>query len=249
MPVQARLIGMSDEERATALAGPAEDFAVLLVEAAEAGHLEAQLLAGQIYLDGNGVEKDAAEGLRWFGIAAKSGNVMAMNMVGRCCEHGWGTAVDKGLAAQWYATAADGGLDWAMYNLATLYALGDGVSQDREEALHLFERAAALGHAKSMNMIGSFYEDGWVAERDQKQAACHYQRSAEAGDFRGQFNHARMLVDQDNIEEAGIWLTRMAETATPAFLKKSRAWMVEQSDPVWHRDLIGVLERAISGCK
>jgi len=146
-------------------------------------------------------------------------------MVGRCCEHGWGAAVDKSLAAQWYGAAAERGLDWAMYNLATLYTLGEGVSEDRPEALRLFEQAAALGHAKSMNMIGSFYEDGWVVGRDMRQAARHYAMAAEGGDFRGQFNHARMLIDAGDMAGAQIWLARMSEAATPAFLAKTKLWM------------------------
>ncbi|MFD1103831.1 tetratricopeptide repeat protein [Sphingobium olei] len=242
MTSQPRLIAMTQANRETALAGPPEDVAILLLEAAEAGHDEAQLLAGQIHLDGRGVSRNPTEALRWFGLAAQSGNVMAMNMVGRCCEHGWGTAVDKGLAAQWYGSAAERGLDWAMYNLATLYTLGEGVSEDRTEAFRLFQQAAALGHAKSVNMIGSYYEDGWTVDRDLDEAARHYQQAGEQGDFRGQFNHARMLVDAGDIDCAREWLKRMTQTATPAFREKARLWMTQQSAPAWNADLIRVLD-------
>lgn len=111
MSPRPKLIEMNEADRAAALAGPCEDVAVLLLEAAKAGHTEAQLLFGQACLDGKGVARAAVEALKWFGIAAKGGNAMAMNMVGRCCEHGWGTAVDKRLAAQWYAAASERGLD------------------------------------------------------------------------------------------------------------------------------------------
>ena len=238
-----KLIAMNEADRAAALAGPPEEVAALLLEAAEAGHAEAQLLIGQLYLDGKGVECNPVEALRWFGIAAKDGNVMAMNMVGRCCEHGWGAAIDKSLAAQWYGSAAERGLDWAMYNLATLYSLGEGVSEDRPEALRLFEQAAALGHAKSMNMIGSFHEDGWVVERDIRQAARYYEMAAKGGDFRGQFNHARMLIDGGDIAGARLWLAKMSETATPAFLAKTKIWMAAQSDPVWQQSLSSMQAR------
>lgn len=116
-----------------------------------------------------------------------------------------------------------------MYNLATLYTLGEGVNEDRTEALRLFEQAAALGHAKSINMIGSFYEDGWVVERNLATAALHYQKAAELGDFRGQFNHARMLVAAADMEGARYWFTRMTQTATPAFREKATAWMAEHA--------------------
>lgn len=242
MPTRPALMDMTENERAQALAGSPQEVALLLLEAAESGHAEAQLLAGQIHLDGQGVPRNAAEALRWFGLAAQSGHAMAMNMVGRCCEHGWGTATDKALAARWYAAAADRGLDWAMYNLATLHTLGEGVDEDRAAALRLFERAAALGHAKSINMIGSFHEDGWVVERDRAAAARHYRKAAEGGDFRGQFNHARMLADAGDVDGARHWLAQMIQTATPAFREKARMWMMQQTAPIWHDDLIHMLE-------
>lgn len=217
--------GWSPAQLSEKLTGSPEEVATILAVAAEAGVAEARALYGQILLDGRGIATDAAAALHWFSEAAKAGHAMAMNMVGRCCEHGWGTAIDKGLAAQWYKAAADRGLDWGMYNLATLHCLGEGVPLDREAALALYEKAAALGHVKSITMIGGFYEDGWVVERDMAAAADHYRRAAEGGDFRGQFNHARMLIAAGRRAEAEPWLASMRETATPAFLEKADAWL------------------------
>ena len=155
---------------------------------------------------------------------------MAMNMVGRCLEHGRGIRCDKALAAQWYRAAADHGLDWGMYNLATLLALGDGVAMDRPQAFRLFGRAAGLGHAKSLNMLGSFHEDGWVGPVDRVRAANLYRLAAEAGDFRGIFNHARMLIDHGRTREAADWLRRLPEVATEAFLEKTQAWLAQRPE-------------------
>ena len=99
------------------------------------------------------------------------------------------------------------------------------MAEDREEALALFRRAAEQGHAKSINMVGSFYEDGWVVERDPALAAEQYRRAAEGGDFRGMFNHARMLIEQGTPDQATAWLTQLPEAATPAFLEKARQWL------------------------
>ena len=227
----AALNAMDEQALRAALSGPPDEVAGLLRVAAEGGVVQAQLLLGQLLLDGQGVARDPAAALRWFGAAAQAGDAVGMNMVGRCAEHGWGTAVDTPLAARWYRAAAERGLDWGMYNLATLLALGEGVVRDRPQALALFRRAAALGHAKSVTMIGSFYEDGWVVEADRAAAADHYRRAAEAGDFRGQFNHARMLVSEGRIDEALSWLARLTETATPRFLAQVRGWLADHADP------------------
>ena len=218
-----------------ALAGPPHQAAAFLRDAARAGVVEAQFQLGRMLLDGHDMGPAPAEGLHWFAEAARRGHVSAMNMVGRCYEHGWGIAADPERAAAWYRAAADRGLDWGMYNLATLLALGNGANQDRDAALALFRRAAALGHAKSINMIGSFLEDGWVVERDIGAAADHYRRAAEAGDFRGQFNHARMLIDAGEADAATRWLRRLPDSATPAFLDKVRLWLKARPEAMLRR--------------
>jgi TPR repeat protein len=177
------------------------------------------------------VAQDHPQALRWFSAAARAGHAMAMNMVGRCLEQGWGTPADPARAGPWYRAAAARGEAWGLYNLATLLALGRGMDKDLPQALALFRQAAALGHAKSMNMIGSFYEDGWAVPPDRDKAADHYRRAATGGDFRGQFNHARMLIEAGRIEEAIPWLRRVPETATPRFLAQLRHWLGGQADP------------------
>ena len=201
---------------------------------AEQGDAEAQALYGQVLLDGNGVAKDAVAGFAWFNRAAAQGHLMALNMVGRCYDLGWGVAVDKARAADCYCIAAERGLDWAMYNYATLLALGHGVAENKEAALAWFEKAAKLGPsligAKAINFVGSFHEDGWVVARNLTRAARFYERAAEGGDFRGMFNHARMLADKGRSEEALKWIERAGEHANPAFAAKAAAYL--DSSPV-----------------
>ena len=112
-----------------------------------------------------------------------------------------------------------------MYNLATLLTLGSGVPEDKHEALYWLRKASDLGHAKSLNLVGSFYEDGWVVAKDLATACDFYRRSAVAGDFRGQFNHARMLIQQGEVGNALLWLRQVPQTGTPAFLAKMKRFL------------------------
>lgn len=182
---------------------------------------EAQAVHAQMLLDAG----DPRAGFAWFNKAAAQGHLMALNMVGRCYDLGWGIPVNKPRAAECFRIAAERGLDWGMYNYATALALGDGVAEDKPAALAWFERAAAMGNAKAVNYIGSFHEDGWVVPRDMTKAADCYAKAAEGGDFRGQFNHARMLAERGALADARGWLTRCSETATTAFLEKARLWL------------------------
>lgn len=221
------------------LAGPPATRAAFIRSAAQAGVTEAQAVYAQMLLDGVEVDADAPAAFQWFNRAAKAGHLMALNMVGRCYDLGWGVAIDKARAAECFRVAAARGLDWAMYNYATALALGEGVAADRTAALDWLRRAAAAGGeaaAKATNFIGSFHEDGWVVERDMAQAARCYAEAAEGGDFRGQFNHARMLIAAGDVNGARAWLSRADAGCTPAFREKARAWLAAAG----HADLAKV---------
>jgi TPR repeat protein len=217
------LDGTVDDLRAT-LEGSPEDAAALLKTGAEAGLPEAQAAYGQALLDGRGVDRDAIAALGWFRKAAAGGDAMGMNMLGRCFEKGWGTAEDRTEATRWYARAAQSGLDWGMYNYGSALALGAGIERNEAAALGWFQRAGAIGHAKSINFVGSFHEEGRVTARDRAKAAECYRVAAEGGDYRGQFNHARLLAEDGRLDEAVTWIGRAAETAPPVFVQRMKAW-------------------------
>ena len=216
---------LSAEEVQTRLSGPPEQVAAFVREAAEGGSAEAQAVYGQMLLDGYGVRADERTAVRWFAAAAKQGHRVAINMIGRCYDLGWGVAVDKARAAECFRSAAQRGLDWGMYNYATALALGQGVAQDRAQALIWLRKAAELGNAKAINFIGSFHEDGWVVDRDMEAAADYYRRAAEGGDFRGQFNHARMLISASRTQDAQPWLKRSAKGCTQRFAVQAANWL------------------------
>lgn len=212
------------------LAGPPETAAAWLAAASQAGHVEAQVVYAQWLLDGRGVARDAEAALDLFKRAAHGGHGMAANMAGRCYENGWGVPASDEVALYWYRQSARRDEPWGMYNLATLLTLGRGGPQDRPAALAWLEKAANLGHAKSQNLLGGFYEDGWEVSRDVACAFDWYRKAAEGGDFRGQFNVARLLIGQGACDQALAWLVRVPNTATPAFLAKAAEFLGEAPD-------------------
>lgn len=227
----AEINALGGDEIARRLSGSPEAVADFVRAAAAAGSAEAQAAYGQLLLDGRGVAADARAAFDWFVRAAAQGHVAAINMVGRCHDLGWGTPVDKARAAAAFHAAARRGLDWGMYNYATALALGAGVPLDRPAALTWFEKAAALGNAKAVNFIGSFHEDGWVGPRDMARAAACYARAAAGGDFRGQFNHARMLADTGAVDDALDWLGRAWTGGNPRFRGQLADWLARAADP------------------
>lgn len=212
---------LTRDQVAAALSGSPDQRAAIIRQGAEDGVAEAQAVWGQMCLDAG----DRQVAFDWFNAAAVQGHLMALNMVGRCYDLGWGVAVDKVRAVECFRGAAERGLDWGMYNYATALTLGAGVTEDKAAALGWFERAAAMGNAKAKNFVGSFHEDGWVVERDLARAAAFYAEAAEGGDFRGAFNHARLLGEAGRVAEALPWLARCGESASESFRLKATAWL------------------------
>jgi TPR repeat protein len=212
------LQGLSSDELAGKLGGPAQQAALWLQASARYGLVEAQTALGQILLDGRGIAQDRTAAAGWFAIAAGAGHPPAINMLGRCCELGWGMAIDLPRAAACYRRAADAGLDWGQYNLANMLLRGRGVPRDRGQALALYQQAAGQGHAKSINMVGRFIEEGWEMPADPAAAGDWYRRAAQGGDFRAQYNLASVLAAKGEVTEAEAWLHRAMDGATPEFL-------------------------------
>jgi TPR repeat protein len=219
----ARLSDLSKAALQDLIANAPGDAAGVLRAGAEAGLAEAQAVYGQMLLDGRGVKPDPAAALSWFLAAARQGHPMSMNMAGRCLDQGWGAPIDKVAAVSWFMQAAEAGLDWGMYNYASALGLGAGVARDEQAAVAWFEAAARLGHVKSINFLGGFYEEGRLKPRDRELARACYARAADGGDFRGQFNLARLLAEDGRIDETLELITLAREASPPGF----RAIMAE----------------------
>jgi hypothetical protein len=74
--------------------------------AAEQGDVEAQVIVGEIYERGLGVEPDFAAAARWYRVAAEAGSRRAQVNLGNLYENGLGVAADPRAALEWYARAA-----------------------------------------------------------------------------------------------------------------------------------------------
>ena len=109
------------------------DFAIAyreLAPAAAGGAPAAQYAVARMYLSGEGVSRDGAEGLKWLRKAALAGIGVAQYQLGAYYEWGVEVPQDYGDAARWYRMAADRGVAVAQYRLGLLYFGGFGVERD-----------------------------------------------------------------------------------------------------------------------
>ena len=218
-------------ELQAAFNGEPAEAARWIAAAARYGMVKAQLLFGQILLDGRGLPADAVAARGWFRTAATAGSLAGLNMLGRCHELGWGGPVDAAAARDCYRRAAEAGFDWAQYNLAALLWRGAGGPRDVAAALGWYRRAADQGHAKSLNILARFLEEGWETPADPDAAARFYHRAAVAGDFRGQFNLGTLLAARGETAAAAQWFRRAADGSPPGFLASLADRLAQRPEP------------------
>ncbi|MCK0196751.1 sel1 repeat family protein [Ancylobacter sp. 6x-1] len=239
---------LGPEGLAERMARSPEEAARWVEGAALNGIIGAQIAFGQMLVDGFGVARDPAAALRWFTIAAKAGDADAVTMLGRAHEFGWGVPADAAQAAVHYREAAARGHAWAQFNLGTLLLNGTGVPQDPRAALDLFVRAARQRQPKAMSILGRYREQGWChpprPATAGRQALAWYRRGAEGGDYRGQFDYARLLTLAGHGEAALPWFARAVEEGVPVFCRQVGAGLAESGVPELERIALRALERA-----
>ncbi len=97
-----------------------------------------------MYRDGEGVQADLAESIKWLTFAADQKYVPAVYALGFIFEHGDGVAQDLAKAAAYYKMAAERGNTDAQFRLGSLYRYGRGVAQDSAQAYFWIKLAATL---------------------------------------------------------------------------------------------------------
>ena len=219
--------------------------------AAEADIGPAQIVWGQLLLDGTRVARDPAAAFVWFKRAAQSGDPDARNMVGRCYEQGWGVEPNPKLATEFFELAAAAGHVWAQVNLAQMLMRG-GDPADRPRSFELFRAAAEGGtskaNLKAMNSLARFLEEGWVGPADPGRALHWYRRAVVLGDHWAQYNLATILLAGGDLSAADAWLERAVAGSDDGFRRRIAPLLLARSEPAIRRHGVEALRRvAASG--
>lgn len=148
---------------------------------ADLGDAEAQYQLASMYWEGNEVEQDRNEALKWYQRAAQHGHLGAQLRIADAYEAGQGVSQDYLRASQWYERAAEQGDEAAQVHLARLYLKGAGVPQNYLEAVKLLERAAGGKNAEAQYLLGRIYWEGRAVPRDLVQAHMWFNLSAAQG--------------------------------------------------------------------
>ncbi len=127
-----------------------KEYATALAEftaVAERGNQEAQLIAGKMYMVGQGVEKDSERAIKWFRAAATQGNADAQFFLGAMYLL---PQRDIAEGLKWLRLSADQGMQDAQFLLGMAYLKGQNFAHDSVQADVWLRLAAAHG--------GEFYQ-------------------------------------------------------------------------------------------
>ena len=186
-----------------------------LKKAAEQGYADAQCNLGICYANGNGVEKNFSEAVKWYRKAAEQGYAQAQYNLGNCYAFGKGVEKNLNEAVKWYRKAAEQGNAPAQFNIGVCYANGNGVEKNLSEAVKWYRKAAEQGFAQAQYNLGVCYANGNGVEKNLSEAVKWYRKAAEQGIAEAQF-FLGACYDlgngvEKNLREAVKWYRKAAE--------------------------------------
>ena len=101
---------------------------------AEEGSAVAQLMLGNLYIQGQVVPQNFAKAVKWYRRAAEQDLSAAQFSLGDMYREGQGVRQNYTTAAKWHRLAAEQGHASAQHDLGVMYHNGQGVGQDHVQA-------------------------------------------------------------------------------------------------------------------
>jgi uncharacterized protein len=148
---------------------------------AEKGDAVAQFNLGQSYMQGEGVQKDPAEAVKWWREAAEQGFAKAQNNLGAAYANGEGVPKDDVEAVKWFRKAAEQGDMLAQDSLGVYYSSGKGIPKDKIEAFKWYRKAAEQGQVDAQFSLGTMYSLGEGVPKNNVEAYKWYNLAAASG--------------------------------------------------------------------
>jgi TPR repeat protein len=192
------------------------DYATAYAEykkAAAMGHSGAQYGLAQLYEQGNGVRKDAAQAVHWYRKSADYDFPLAQTKLGFFYYNGvGGLKKDASQAAYWYRKAADQGDAYAQRSLGVMYVKGNGIAKDAVLGFDLLRKAADQGDVESQILLASSSMVGGEGiAKDPQNGMEWYRKAAAQGDERAKARIKEYEQGGSGALPLGEWRKKLKE--------------------------------------
>jgi TPR repeat protein len=170
--------------------------------AANNANVDAQITIAFMYLNGDGIEKDAVQAIEWFKLAAKTNNQVAEYALGYIYFSGGTVAINYEEAFKWFKLAADRGMASSQFALAEMYRNGKGVPQDFDEAIRYYKMASEQNDLRAVTEIGKMYLNGFGVSKSKVVAYSLFNYASFKGDVEANQKREELLSELKNKEVA-----------------------------------------------
>ena len=177
-----------------------------LIKKAELGNPETQYQLGQLYYNGEKLQKNYRSAFEWFMKAAESGHAAAQRMVAEILLDGsQEIKKNRKLAFYWMQCAAIQDDVTALERLGDMYAKGEGCVKDQKMAIECYEKSAFKNNPIAQCKLGEIF------------LPVDLERSKEWFKMAASLNHPWgysklwkiSLRIEKNIEEAEYWFQKL----------------------------------------
>ncbi|WP_428085808.1 tetratricopeptide repeat protein [Candidatus Thioglobus sp.] len=194
-------------------------------KAAEQDFVSAQYNLAVMYRRGEGAKVDNKAAFHWYEQAAQLGYGLAQLTLAKLYEKGVGVKQSDALAQTWYLRAANQLDPEAQFHLAQFHQQRNNYSQ----AVFYYRKAADQGHSYAQFALAMNLLEGRGVIKDENKAQQLFLAAAEAGHIKAQFQLGRLLMNNDQISEARIWLSKASDQALD-----SAAQLLKDLDAIEH---------------
>ena len=187
-----------------------------LMDVAEAGDRQGQLLVGNLLATTRLGPRNFTESIKWHMPGAKAGYSAMQFLIGARHQKGNGMPKNDVAAMEWYQKAAAQGHPGAINNVGWMHGNGRaGGGENGEKASEMYLKAAQRGNDVSQNNIAMRLFGGSGIEQDREKAFMWHKRSAENDNGRGQYFLALRYDTGEgtapDLKQAVYWYKRAAE--------------------------------------
>jgi TPR repeat protein len=177
---------------------------------------DANRLLGDVFAQGDMVNRDVTAAFRHYEAAALAGSVGGQVRLARAYEAGGGTPQDTAKAIEFYTKAADAGSLNAMRDLGRLF-VSDGPYSDPVRGFQLLYTAAKAGQVQSQTEVGRLLLSGVGVLHDEQEGLRWLLRGVQGGDTGAMidlFHHYRRNGGTAKQKDAIALLEKAASTGS-----------------------------------
>ncbi len=172
-----------------------------LIQKAEAGQADIQYGLCNVYANGQGVERNIQEGLKWCERAAAQNHVQALNNLGDIYREGKIVPADLSKANEYYLKSAELEDAYGQLQIGYSYHVGSGLEKNINKALGWLQKSANQNNDLAQRYLGKVYADGDGVPANYDLAFKWFSKAAEAGNADAQNDLGLLYQDGQGVPQ------------------------------------------------